>query len=86
MKKKNFGAGKAFDAFGRPTSFWTGVVSYQWDVRKQAFIVRSTQVLGTGTVANKYSSKDEMSSCDDINKLLDYFRELKHHYESVYGE
>ena len=86
MKEVVFGAGKAFDDFGRPTSFWSGVVAYQWDVRKQAFRVYSVQVLGTGTVLNSRSSKDEMSSCDDINNLLDYFKELKHHYESVYGE
>ena len=85
MKEVVFGAGRSF-AYSRPTPYWMGVVSYQWDVKKQAFIVRSTQVLGTGTVANKYSSEELMSSCDDINNLLDYFKELKHHYESVYGE
>ena len=86
FKEVFFGAGKAFDDFGRPTPFWKGIIAYRWDAEKQAFIVYSVQVLGTGTVANEYSSKEEMSSCDDINNLLDYFKGLKRHYKEVYYE
>ena len=75
MKEKNcekfkefiFGAGKAFDAFGRPTSFWTGVVTYMWVSEKQAFTVCTVQVLGTGTVTNSRSYETETTSCDEVN-------------------
>ena len=86
FKEALFGAGKAFDDFGRPTPFWSGVVAYQWSAEKQAFLVCATQVLGTGTASNTYYSRKEASSCDEINKLLDYFRELERHYKKVYGE
>ena len=84
MKKKNFGAGKAFDDFGRPTAFWTGVVVYRWDAGKQVFFVCTIQVLGTGTVTNSRSTKEEAKSCKEVNDLLDYFRELERHYKKVY--
>ena len=84
MKEVVFCAGKAFDSFGRPTPFWTGVVAYLWSAEKQAFHVYSVQVLGTGTVTDGRSSEELMSSCDDINNLLDYFKELKRHYKEVY--
>ena len=86
MKEKTFGAGKAFDDFGRPTSFWTGVVAYRWDVKKQAFIVCTTQVLGTGTVQNSRSYETETESCDEVNDFIAYLRELEEHYKKVYGE
>ena len=82
----NFGAGRAFDAFGRPTSFWSGVVAYQWDAAKQAFLVRTAQVLGTGTVTNRRSYEVETKSCDEVNGFLDYLKELESHYKKVYGE
>ena len=93
MKKKNcggvkeviFGAGKALDDFGRPTSFWTGRCSYRWNAGKQAFLVYTIQVLGTGTVTNSRSTKDEIKYCDEVNKLLDYFKELENHYKKVYN-
>ena len=81
-----FGAGKAFDAFGRPTSFWTGVVAYRWDAVKQAFIVYTIQVLGTGTVTNSRSYETETTSCNEVNDFLDYLKELENHYKKVYGE
>ena len=84
MKKKNFGAGKAFDAFGRPTSFWVGVIAYQWNAGRQAFFFYTTQVLGTGTVTNSRSDEIEKKSCDEVNELLDYFKELENHYKKVY--
>ena len=84
MKKKNFGAGKAFDAFGHPKSFWSGVVAYRWDAGRQAFFVYTTQVLGTGTVTNSRSDEIEKKSCDEVNELLDYFKELENHYKKVY--
>ena len=94
MKKKDcgkfkeviFGAGKAFDDFGRATSFWTGVVAYRWDSLKQVFVVYTVQVLGTGTVMNSRSYEAEKPSCDEINEFLDYLKELENHYKKVYGE
>ena len=81
-----FGAGKAFDAFGRPTPFWTGVVAYQRSADKQTFVVYTTQVLGTGTVTNSRSYTALTSSQDEVNGFLDYLKELENHYKKVYGE
>ena len=81
-----FGAGKVYDDFGRPTSFWTGIVAYQWDSKKQLFRVYTIQVLGTGTVTNSRSSETETSSCEEVNEFLDYFKELERHYKKVCGE
>ena len=86
MKKKNFGAGKAFDDFGRPTSFWTGVVAYEWVSAKQVFVVYTVQVLGTGTVINSRSGEVKTKYCDEVNSFFDYFKELENHYKKVYGE
>ena len=86
FKEVIFGAGKAFDDFCRPTSFWTGVVAYKWNAEKQVFFVYTTQVLGTGTVTNSRSYETETSSCDEVNDFLDYFKELENHYKKVYGE
>ena len=94
MKKKNcrefkevvFGAGKAFDDFGRPTSFWTGVVTYRWNAVKQVFVINTIQVLGTGTVTNSRSYETETPSCEEVNDFLDYLKELENHYKEVYGE
>lgn len=82
----NFGAGKAFDSFGRATSFWTGVVTYKWDTDKQVFLILAVQAVGTGTVINSRSYNSEAPSCDDVNSFLDYFKELETHYKKVYGE
>ena len=82
----NFGAGKAFNAFGRATSFWTGVVTYKWDAIKQTFHVCTVQVLGTGTVMNSRSHETETVLCEEVNDFLDYFKELENHYKKVYGE
>ena len=86
FKEVFFGAGKAFDGFGRPTSFWTGVVAYQWNVVKQAFVVYTIQVLGTGTVTNSRSYETVTPSCKEVNDFLDYLKELENHYKKVYGE
>ena len=83
-KEVNFGAGRAFDAFGRPTSFWSGVVAYRWDAAKQAFLVDTVQVLGTGTVTNSRSYKQEVTACEEVNDFLGYYRELQAHYKGVY--
>ena len=85
-KVANFGAGKAFDAFGRATPFWTGVVTYKWDVVNQVFRVLAVQALGTGTVINSRSYDAEKPSCEEVNEVLDYFKELEAHYKKVYGE
>ena len=85
-KVVNFGAGKAFDAFGRATSFWTGVVTYKWNVEKQAFHVLAVQALGTGTVTNSRSYETETTSCVEVNDFIDYLKELEIHYKTVYGE
>lgn len=82
----NFGAGKAFDAFGRATSFWTGVVTYQWVVEKQVFHILAVQAIGTGTAINSRSYESQEPSCDEVNDFLDYFKELEAHYKKVYGE
>ncbi len=82
--KKIFGAGKAFDDFGRASSYWTGVVAYKWDSLKQVFHVYTVQVLGTGTVTNSYETETVYVSCEEVNKLLDYFKELEAHYKKVY--
>ena len=86
FKEVFFGAGKAFDDFGRPTSFWVGVVAYQWVSVKQMFVVYTIQVLGTGTVLNSRSYEAETTSCDEVNSFLDYLKELENHYKKVYGE
>ena len=94
MKEKNypgfkeviFSAGKAFDDFGRPTCFWTGIVAYRWNALKQAFVVYTIQVLGTGTVTNSRSYETETTSCEEVNDFLDYLNELENHYKKVYGE
>ena len=86
FKEVIFGAGKAFDDFGRPTPFWTGVVSYRWNSLKQVFFVYTIQVLGTGTVTNSRSYEVETESCDEINDFIAYLRELENHYKKVYGE
>ena len=83
-KKIFFGAGRAFDGFGRATSYWTGVVVYKWDTLKQVFHVYAIQVLGTGTANNSYETETEITSCEEVNKLLDYFKELEAHYKKVY--
>ena len=84
MKKKNFGAGKAFDDFGRPTSFWTGVIAYQWNAGRQAFDVCTVQVLGTGTVTNSRSYEVSYDTCGEVDELLDYFKELENHYKRTF--
>lgn len=91
MKEKNwkvvnFGAGKAFDAFGRATPFWTGVVTYKWDTDKQVFNILAVQAIGTGTAINSRSYESEEPSCEGVNDFLDYFKELENHYKTVYGE
>lgn len=85
-KSVNFGAGRAFDAFGRATSFWTGAVAYKWDCSKQVFRLHSEQELGTGTAANSSSYNEEVKTCDEVNDFLDYFKELETHFKKVYGE
>ena len=94
MKKKDcgkfkeviFGAGRPFDAYGRATSFWTGMVAYRWDCLKQIFHIHSEQVLGTGTATNSSEYESEAPSCEGVNDFLDYFKELENHYKKVYGE
>ena len=94
MKKKDcgrfkevfFGAGKPFDTSGRPTSFWTGAITYSWNAVKQAFHIDTVQVLGTGTVTNVSSYETVSVSCEEVNSFLDYFKELENHYKKVYGE
>ena len=81
-----FGAGRPFDAFDRATSFWTGMIAYEWHANKQAFHVHTEQILGTGTVTNRSSYEMQESSCDGVNELLDYYKELEAHYKKVYGE
>ena len=39
FKEVIFNAGRAFDSFGRATSFWIGIVSYRWNAVKQVFSV-----------------------------------------------
>lgn len=85
-KVVNFGAGKAFDPFGRATAFWTGVVTYRWNAEKQAFHVLAVQAIGTGTVINSKSHEFSSPSCDEVNDFLDYFKELENHFKKVYGE
>ena len=80
-----FGAGRPFDAYDRATSFWTGMVAYQWDAKKQVFHVHTEQVLGTGTATNSSEYESE-HSCEGVNDLLDYFKELEAHYKKVDGE
>ena len=94
MKKKDcgkfkeviFGAGKAFDDFGRATPFWTGVVAYRWNAEKQVFRVLAVQAIGTGTDINSRSYDSEEHSCEGVNDFLDYFKGLENHYKKVYGE
>ena len=83
-KVVNFGAGKAFDDFGRATPFWTGVVTYRREPQK--FRILAVQAIGTGTVINSRSYDLEEPSCEGVNDFLDYFKELEAHYKKVYGE
>ena len=85
-KVVNFGAGRAFDDFGRATPFWTGVITYRWNVEKQALRILAVQCLGTGTVMNDRSYESEEHSCEGVNDFLDYFKELENHYKKVYGK
>ena len=85
-KQVFFGAGKAFDAFGRATSFWTGVVQYRWDADKKTFHVFVAQALGTGTVTNSHIYNEEIKTCDELNKFLHNMKEYETHYKKVYGE
>ena len=85
-KVVNFGAGKAFDDFGRVATFWTGVVTYKWDAVKQVFNVLAVQSIGTGTVINSRSYDLEEPSYEGVKSFLDYFKELETHYKKVYGE
>ena len=82
----NFGAGKAFDAFGHATPFWTGAITYQWNTEKQVFHVLGVQAIGTGTVINSRSYDAEKPSYEEVNEVLDYFKDLEAHYKKVYGE
>ena len=86
FKEVMFGAGKAFDEFGRATSFWTGFVAYRWNATKQVFVIYTVQVLGTGTVTNSSYYETETVSCDEVNDFIDYFKELENHYKKVYCE
>ena len=86
FKKVFFGAGKAFDDFGHPKSFWMGVVAYRWDTAKQVFFVNTIQVLGTGTVTNSRSYEIKTNSCEKVNDFLAYLRGLEEHYKKVYEE
>ena len=86
FKEVIFGAGKAFDKFGRATPFWTGVVAYRWNALRQTFHVYTVQVLGTGTVTNSRSYETETPSCEEVNDFLDYLKELEIHYKKVYSE
>ena len=86
FKKVIFGAGRAFDAFGRPTSFWTGVVAYRWNTGRQTFVIHTIQVLGTGTVTNSRSYEVETDEVNEVNDFIAYLRELEEHYKKVYGE
>lgn len=85
MKVIKFSAGRSFDAFGRATSFWNGMVAYRWEYLKQTFHVYTIQTLGTGTVTNSRSYETETTSCEEVNDFLDYFKELENHYKKVYG-
>ena len=82
----NFGAGKAFDDFGRATPFWVGVVTYRWDSRKKLFDVLAVQAVGVIAAIKHHSYDFEVPSQEDVNKFLDYFKELETHYKKVYGE
>ena len=88
MKEKNreviFGAGRAFDASGRATSFWVGVVAYRWDACKKVFRVHVKETLGTGTVTNSGSYEQEIISCGKLNKLLHEMKWVQSHYKKVY--
>ena len=82
----NFGAGKAFDDFGRATPFWTGVVTYQWDCLKQVFHVLAVQAVGTVTAIRHCSYESFTPSQDGVNEFLEHFKELENHYKKVYGD
>lgn len=91
MKKKDcgkfkeviFGAGRPFDASGRATSFWRGVVAFRLDLRMLTFHVRAEETLGTGSVVAYLSHETETN---DVDEILGYFKELEAHYKKVYGE
>ena len=77
-----FGAGRAYDAWDRPSSFWRGSVRYAWDPYKKVFHIWAYQTLGTGTAENSYVSE---FYADSVSDTLTYFRELQKHYKEVYG-
>ena len=87
MKKEvRFYAGREFDADGEPTPWWVGTISYKWDCTKQMFIICTEQTFGTGTVGNTVPYKVNLSSCDELNKLIKGFRDMEEHCKKVYGE
>ena len=81
-----FGAGTAFDAFGRPSKFWTGVMQYRWDANKKMFHVCVAQALGTGTVTNSHIYDEKVKTCNELNNLIHNMKEYETHYKKVYGE
>ena len=85
-KEVSFGAGKAFDGFGRPTPFWACIVAYRWSNIKQTCWVYATQLSGAGAVVDRRSYEVETTSCEEVNDFLDYLKELEIHYKKVYSE
>ena len=90
-KKKNeqifrpvlFGAGRAYDSWGRPSHYWSGSIMYAWNPSRKMFHIWTEQTLGTGMAANSWETE---SYADSVKSTLKYFRELQNHYKEVYGE
>ena len=85
-KEVSFGAGKAFDGFGRPTPFWTCIVAYRWSNIKQTCWVYATQLSGAGAIVDRRSYEAETTSLEEVNDFLDYLKHLEIHYKKVYNE
>ena len=90
MKKGNeqkfrpvhFGAGRAYDSWGRPARYWMGSIVYAWNPYKKMFHLWTEQTLGTGAAENSWETE---SYAESVNETLGYFRELQEHYKEVYG-
>ena len=82
----NYGAGRAYDDFGRPMPFWRCHVVYTWSEYKQAYWVYSVQVVGFGMADDRVTHETEVTSLSEAAHLLDYYRDMEACYKSVYGE
>lgn len=84
MRTIFFGAGQALDSQGRQSSCWMGFVGYTWDAPKKVFHVQTETAIGTGSVYNYSSYKEEVKTCKELDKILHNMKWLENHYKKIY--